>query len=265
MKNIVFIPNIDLGNGRNNPYHYSVKSWKNWCDNNNADLFVLTDLVFPVERMKVTFQRYYLFDILENNDIDYDQILMVDADTIVHPDCPNFFEETENKYCGVAVEGCHEWVNSSIKKYKEYLFSNQERIKPWEYINGGFQIVNKKHKQFFQDVIKYYWENSDKLLHAQETFGGGTDQTPINYLLRKHNIDLKILPQCYNLQDLARKNLLYLDPGVWFTDELHFLDSGWVYHFNAIPRPGFGANELNRNYDYWMKRTYEHFNGELND
>jgi len=30
--NIVFIPNIDLGNGRNNPYHYSVKSWQKWCD-----------------------------------------------------------------------------------------------------------------------------------------------------------------------------------------------------------------------------------------
>ena len=36
MKNIVFIPNVDLGNGRNQPYHYSIKSWQKWCDKNNV-------------------------------------------------------------------------------------------------------------------------------------------------------------------------------------------------------------------------------------
>ena len=60
----------------------------------------------------------------------------------------------------------------------------QKKVKPWEYINGGFQIVNKKHKQLFTDIIKFYWENSDKLIYAQETFKVGTDQTVINYLLK---------------------------------------------------------------------------------
>ena len=77
-------------------------------------IFVLEDLVFPVERMKITFQRYYLFDMLEESGVDYDQILMVDADTIVHPNCPNFFDETEGKYCGVMNDGDYEWVWRSI-------------------------------------------------------------------------------------------------------------------------------------------------------
>ena len=34
--------------------------------------------------MKITWQRYYLFDILEANSIEYDQVLMVDADTITN-------------------------------------------------------------------------------------------------------------------------------------------------------------------------------------
>ena len=50
--------------------------------------------------MNICWQRYYLFDILDANDIKYDQILSVDADTIVHPDCPNFFEMTEGKMWG---------------------------------------------------------------------------------------------------------------------------------------------------------------------
>ena len=84
MKNVVFIPNIDLGDGRNNSYHYSVKSWKYWTENNDCELVVLDELLYPIDYMKITWQRYYLFDILESNSIEYDQILMVDADTIIH-------------------------------------------------------------------------------------------------------------------------------------------------------------------------------------
>ena len=116
-KNVVFMPYINLGDNRNESYDLSVKSWKQWCDKNDVDLFVWDELVFPIERMKITWQRYYLFDILESNEIDYNQVLMVDADTIIHPDTPNFFEETENKYCGVINDGCYDWVSRSIKKY----------------------------------------------------------------------------------------------------------------------------------------------------
>ena len=91
MKNIVFIPNIDLGNGRSNNYSYCIKSWKYWCDKNDCELLLLEDLLLPVEQMKITWQRYYVFEVLDSNDISYDQVLVVDADTIVHPDCPNLF------------------------------------------------------------------------------------------------------------------------------------------------------------------------------
>ena len=87
------MPYINLGDNRNESYDLSVKSWKHWCDKNDVDLFVWDDLVFPIERMKITWQRYYLFDILESNEIDYNQVLMVDADTIIHPDTPNFFNK----------------------------------------------------------------------------------------------------------------------------------------------------------------------------
>jgi len=251
MKNVVFIPNIDLGNGRTNSYHYSIDSWSYWCKKNDCELLVWEDLVFPVERMKITWQRYYLFDILENNNIDYDQILMVDADTIVHPDCPNFFNKTENKYTGVMNEGDYEWVLRSVRGFGDELFDGK-RIKPWNYINGGFQIVNKDHKQFYQDIIRYYWENSDKIIETISNQKTATDQTIINFLLKEHNIDVKILPDCYNLVDLYRKNLLYLDNSNWWSDELHFLDAGWIYHFNAIPR-----NSLGRDTNYWIERTYK--------
>ena len=70
-------------------------------------------------------------------------------------------------------------------------------------------------------------------------------------MLQKHNIETTKLSEGYNLQDLFRKNLLHIPGHSWFSDELRFLEAGWVYHFNAIP-------QNDRHINYWMERTYKH-------
>lgn len=259
MKNIVFIMDIDIkGEGRYSsdrrlPYQYSIKSWKKWCDKNDVELFVMNDLIADNDEMGICWQRYYLFDVFENNNLKYNKILIVDADTIVHPDCPNFFQEVGDNYIGVNCDGCYEWVNRSINSYHKHLFSDMDKIKPWEYINGGFQIVNKNHKDFFKKVTDFYWENVNELIFAQETFKVGTDQTVINFLLKKYDIKVDRLPVCYNLQDMFKKNLLHFPNYSWWEDDLKNLyNSGWVYHFNAIP-----DHESKRNNLYWMERVYK--------
>ena len=216
MKNLVFMMDIDIkGDGRyassrRAAYKYSIDSWKKWCDRNDCELFVLNDLILDNDKMGICWQRYYLFDILEANDVKYDQVLMVDADTIVHPDCPNFFEMTD----------------------------------------GGFIIVNEKHKQFFQDIINFYFTYQDNLIKLQQTFFNGTDQTPVNILVHKNNIDLKLLPYEFNMNDMNRKEIL--------ADDLLFTKCGWIYQYNAIP-----DNKDNQLTNYFMEKTYKHFYGEL--
>ena len=254
MKNVVFIPNINLGDGRSESYNYSIQSWKHFCDKYDCELLVLDELLFPIEHMKVTWQRFYLFDLLK--DVDYDQILMVDADTIVHPKCPNFFELTNHEYSAVVNNGSFEWVKRSVDKYSELMFDNKVPFKLWEYINCGFQIVNKKHKPFFEYVKNYYESKQDLIRNSIERVKAGTDQTIINFLLREQNIKINYLPISYNLQDLNSKQLLFLDERMWFKDDIIFKDCGWVYHFNAIP-----PNPMNRDAKYWIKRTYEELYG----
>ena len=248
---------IDLGgegrysSSRRAAYKYSIDSWKRWCDKNNCELFVLNDLILEKEKMAICWQRYYLFDILDANDIKYDQVLMVDADTIVHPECPNFFEMSEGKLCGAHFDGSWDWVLRSIENYSKYAFDNY-MMPWWEYFDCGFVLVNKKHKQFFNDIVNYYFTNQDTLIKLQDTFHVGTDQTPVNMLVHQRDIEFKLLPYEFNMCDMARKEIL--------GDDLLFTKIGWIYQYNAIPN-----NKDNQLTNHFMKKTYNHFYGELNE
>tara|TARA_R110002012_G_scaffold15562_4_gene61694 strand:+ start:9684 stop:10448 length:765 start_codon:yes stop_codon:yes gene_type:complete len=247
-KNIVFMMDIDLGgegrykSSRRLPYKYSIDSWKTWASKNNAEVFVLTDLLLPYKDMGICWQRFYLFDILEANDIQYDQVLMADADTIVHPDCPNVFEMTERKFTGVHCDASYDWVCRSIENYSKYIFDGH--LMPfWNYIDCGFMIVNETHKSLFKDITDLYHNNSDNFKEL-EKLHVGTDQTPVNIMIDKHKIPLKLLPYEYNMVDMHRKELL--------RDDLLYTKVGWMYQFNCIPN-----NENDQATYSWMKRTYK--------
>tara|TARA_B100001094_G_C18030905_1_gene720069 strand:+ start:171 stop:941 length:771 start_codon:yes stop_codon:yes gene_type:complete len=248
-KNIIFIPAIDAGRGRHNAYQYSIKSWQKWAEKHNAEVVVWDEQLYTWDEMTIPWQRYHLFKILEHNNIAYDQVLMVDSDTVIHPDTPNFFEFTERKYVGVLDLGCWEWTGRSLRHYKE-LF-NGFKVDRGLYFNGGFQIVNETHKEFFNEVLDFYSKNQDILREKQKS-GLGTDQTPINYLVQTKNIDLKIFPSTYNLHHMVSKNLLNFGQSWWGDSLENLYDQAWVYHFNAMP-----ANNLKRDTDYFIKRSYE--------
>ena len=226
------------------PYKYSIKSWEKWCEKNDCELFVLTDLLLPKENMAICWQRYYLFDILEANEIEYDQILMVDADTIVHPDCPNFFDMTDRKMCGVHNEGSYDWIIRSIENYGKYFF-NGHVMDFWKYIDCGFVVVNEIHRDFFKQVTDFYNENAELLRQVEREWHAGTDQTPVNILIHDRDIDFKWLPYEFNMCDMFRKELL--------TDDLLFTKWGWIYQYNSIPN-----NTEDKLTYLWMKKTYEH-------
>ena len=137
MKNIVFIVDVKLkGSGRwagtrSDPYKFSIDSWKSWCNKNNCELFVLTEEILPHAHMPISWQRYYIFDLLEANGIEYDQILYVDADTIVHPDAPNIFEISDRKFCFVHNEGSYDWVLRSMENYsKMFVTTPAPTVRP---------------------------------------------------------------------------------------------------------------------------------------
>ena len=94
MKNFVLITAIEsfANDVRSRAYKYSIQSWKEWCRVNDCELRVL-NTPFLSEEFPANFYRYWCFDLLDGEA--YDQICLVDADTIVHPKCPSFFEDVQ--------------------------------------------------------------------------------------------------------------------------------------------------------------------------
>ena len=253
-KNIVFIVDVKLpgkqqevgrwAETRSDPYKFCIDSWKHWCKKNDCELFILNDLILPHEEMPISWQRYYIFDLLEANNIEYDQILYVDADTIVHPDCPNVFETSERKFCFVHNEGRYDWILRSIENYSKHFFDGY--MIPWYYyFDSGMLIFNETHKEFFKMIIDFFHTNRENLLNAEKTWHAGTDQTPVNFLVHLNNIDYKVLPYEYNMVDMCRKEIL--------NDELTMTKIGWIYHFNCIPN-----NKDDQLTYHWMSKTYQH-------
>jgi len=227
-KNVVFIVNLTETKkyGRNQPYQLSVDSWKLWCDKNDCELFVLTERIYPEDYMNANWHKLFVFQLLESNDIDYDQVLIVDADTMVHLDAPNIFDITDRKFCVVHNYGSYDWVCRSIENYKKHLFPDVD-VPLFEYFNSGVIICNKEHKEFYEKIIKFYLDNRDNIVKLQETYQVGTDQPILNFFVQKENVDRKYLPYEWNMQDLNRTELL--------NDDLVFAKIGWIYHFNGIP------------------------------
>ena len=245
MSNIVFMIDYKTGEATKKEYQYSIDSWKKFCDKYECELIIMEEPVLPVEDMHIIWQRYYLFDMLDANNMDYDQILLVDADTIVHPTSPNIFDFTDNKYCLVHDDGSYDWILRSIEHYQNAIFTT-ESFSFWEYGNSGFQIVNKTHRPFFDEMRKFYFEYKDTLQHIQKTYGVGTDQTPLNFMLKRHNVSRKLLPYEFNMSCMLKKEILG-------EDMLH-TKLGWVSHYNGLP-------EKEKSVPYWMEKTYKYLYG----
>ena len=156
------------------------------------------------ENFKINDDITDLFDILENSDVKYDQIAMVDLDTMIKWNTPNFFELTNNELSAIKDNEVVEWTYNSKNGY-QHMFPDVE-FDWWDYVNAGFVVVNKKHRDLFKSMIDFYHKHKKHLLDLQyNELKKGSDQTPFNYMIRKMNYNINYLPKIYNMTSIHRK------------------------------------------------------------
>ena len=235
MKDVVFM--TALATERCDPNFYikeytewSIKSWKYWCDKNNAHLFVFDNSNIDTDVMMPTWQRWLCYDILDEQDWigKYNRVLLVDADTMVRWDCPNIFDAAEGRYAGVKDDLGLGWTYHSILGYQKW-FPNIKL--DWErYINNGIVVLPEDGvggRNFCGSIINFYNANREALRWMEKNDYRGTDQTPVNFIAENMFGDRKkFLPKKFNMNHMHKTDILY---------NFMYIDMGYIWHFNGIP------------------------------
>ena len=105
-KNVVFMTCFEKAPDFLDYKEWCFRTWQYWCDKNDVELVILDQELRPTGGgvygdgvgMKPTWQRWHVFDVLEANDIECENVALVDIDTMIHWDAPNFFDAANGEF-----------------------------------------------------------------------------------------------------------------------------------------------------------------------
>ena len=224
MKNVVFIVNIK---GKYPPdfFEYCFNTWDFWTKKNNALLFVLEDYFDGVRNVVPHLQKYFAFEVLRKNKIDFDQVAIIDADTMVKWDCPNFFDISENSFRAVLDDELPKWVIASLGTY-QFLFP-KTTVNWWEYFNSGVMVLNKRHAPILSEFVAFVAAKEAEIsdIHIKSDLGAGFDQTLFNFFIKEKGVPTYYLPKVFNFYHLEKKK---------FLEKKGFTECAYIWHFNGI-------------------------------
>ena len=182
-QNVVFLTKLRYDRGISEP---SKNSWEYWCYKNNHKLFIH-------EGENPWNNLFDVFNILEENNIEYNKIFVVNGSSIVKWDCPNIFDLTDDRL------GAWREMGNLGAIYKSIQSSNLD-VDIFKYVNYGSFIINKNHKEFFEIASKTTHRNI-----TETSF-----QTSVNSLLQSNSIEINM--------DISREyNLNHMMPYDWYS------------------------------------------------
>ena len=164
-QNVVFLTKLRYDRGISEP---SKNSWEYWCYKNNHKLFIL-----------------------EENNIEYNKIFLVNGSSIVKWDCPNIFDLTDDRL------GAWREMGNLGAIYKSIQSSNLD-VDIFKYVNYGSFIINKNHKELFKSFMSINIKDNASF------------QTAINYHFQTNSVDINM--------DISREyNLNHMMPYDWYS------------------------------------------------
>lgn len=217
-------------------YEHCIESVSYYCQKHDIVHYVQRSPVYRIApdpfnmgRSRESFEKYggYLpifekevaFDYLPN----YDQIAIIDADIYIKPDAPNIFEEfgTEHAFGAVCERDMdiEPWYVNKIQNYSMmqygHLHTNKIDFRPdqhgFEFFNMGMILLNSESflpflkgqsgKQFIERA-----EFKD-FVDGKGAWKWSTDQTLLNYFLKKYKVPVRHMNPKWNGLYTAVKNL----------------------------------------------------------
>ena len=209
-------------------YEHCIESVKNYCEKHDITHHVLTAPQLWIKpdpfnsgRSEESYMKYggYLPIYEKENAFnyidDYDQIGIIDADIYIRPDAPNIFDEfSDDAAFGAVVERdmpIEDWYE---KKIVNYSYMQYERLHDfgginfdpnelgYEFCNRGMILLNcQNFKPYLQgQTPKEFLMRSEfkDFVDGVGTWKWSTDQTLLNYFLKKYKIPTKHLDPKFN-------------------------------------------------------------------
>ena len=125
--------------------------------------------------LNICFEKFRVADYLDR----YDRVVMLDADTLVSPRCPDIFAEVPEEAIGGVFEDVGDCRDDRLEQIRKIrVMSNDLRLDGWSegYLNAGVMVFSKYHREAltldFSD--RPTWLVSDRTTYP--------DQNTMNYL-----------------------------------------------------------------------------------
>ncbi len=243
MKNVIFMPKIIPTDEKLSKFggwewmEYSEKAWRYWCKKNGCELIIYdSPSIEDTFKFRVTVQRWFdLFDFLDKNNIEYDQVAMIDACIFPKWDCPDFFKLTNNQFTAGLENDNLGWVYKGVNGYKDIFNGFELDIN--KYFCSGFVILNKSHKELLRKFKNKYLENAEEFIDLQmNKVNCGTCQTPLNYVVQMNNTEVNYLPNPYRVSHLPRKDLLTSNHQLNEDPTLFFIKYSYIWQFSGFDK-----------------------------
>ena len=235
-KNLVVVPNFKDDPNREDRVFVknSIFLWEQWCKKFDHNFLVIEEPVCDFDSLRVEMQKMWIMDILDHNEVNYDQVLVVDYDTYPIPNCPDIFEVAGGEFGAALDNGFGPQLNRSMTMYREHWFPHiTTQMLNWDnYLNGGLLVYNKKHKVLFKAIQDFYYKHFKEVDIVNKDMENS--QTIMNYLLIDLGIKIKVLPRSFNVLDFHMERFLmnsYLDDRGRLVDrDKNIMDCINVFH-----------------------------------
>ena len=209
-------------------YEHCIQSVSDYCERYDIKHIILSQPklrikpdIFTSGRSEESYMKYggYLpiyekenaFEYLD----DYDQIAIIDADIYIRPDAPNIFDEMDGDYAFGAVAeremDIQTWYTGKIQNYSAMQYrhlhgSGQGDFVPnhlgFEFFNMGMILLNSQQfKPYLKGQSPHDFLMRDEFKDFVDGIGAykwSTDQTLLNYFLKKYKIPTKHMEGKWN-------------------------------------------------------------------
>jgi hypothetical protein len=178
---------------------YSQATWRWWCARQGVEFLALDKPVTAIgyERFPPTFLRWLAVERLLRELGNGVRLAVVDADTMIRWDAPNFFDLPGSGGLAAVRDTDPSWIGRSIGAFQPFFPGVNLPVS--DYINAGIVILGEAHLpviRAFLELSVSHWDNLSSVIQSGDF---GTDQTLLNFVLRCSNERIDYLPQSLNV------------------------------------------------------------------